>query len=350
MSVALAPGAPQREALINIQYLRALAAMMVVWVHGREQFEWIKLQFPSAAGSNGVDLFFVISGFIMVYTTYGKSTSPVSFVVRRLARIAPLYWLATLAIVVIGFAAPTMLKSTVLWAPHLLASLAFIPMSSPSFPGQMWPLLVPGWTLNYEMAFYVLFGVTLVVAQRHRIYWLSASLAVLVLSGALNNFTGLLDFYTDGIVLTFAAGAILGNLYCAGRLSRSTPWGLALMIAGVLLWLATLKVDTGHRAIGAGIPASMVVMGACILPTMGGDWLAWLRRLGDASYSIYLGHLFILGLLRVVWQRLRIPMDTAVQGWVFMLCGLLACAVGGWLIFRLIEQTLNAWIKRRFSL
>lgn len=350
MSAAHAQQAPQREALINIQYLRAIAAMMVVWVHGREQFEWIKLQFPSAAGSNGVDLFFVISGFIMVYTTYGKTLTPGSFLARRLARIAPLYWLGTLAIVAIAFLAPAVLQRTIISVPHVLASLAFIPMLSPSFPGQMWPLLVPGWTLNYEMAFYGVFALTLLAPQRIRIYLLCASLALLVASSALFNFNGILDFYTNAIVLTFAAGSILGSLYCAGRLRRSKPMGLALMIAGVACWLVALSLDLGPRVIAAGLPACLVVLGACIMPSFGLNWLGWLRRLGDASYSIYLGHLFLLGMLRVVWHRLHLPMHTAIAGWLFMLCGLLVCALGGWLIYRLVEKTLNAGIKRQLNL
>ena len=76
--------------LINIQYLRAIAALMVVWSHAREQVEWLKIQFPLNFGVSGVDLFFVISGFIMVYTTHDKKISPLQFFSRRLERIVPL--------------------------------------------------------------------------------------------------------------------------------------------------------------------------------------------------------------------------------------------------------------------
>ena len=86
---------------------------------------------------------------------------------RRFARIAPLYWLATLAVVVVAALAPALLKCSLLSGPHIGASLAFIPMRSPAFPDNYWPLVILGWTLNYEMAFYAVFAVTL---------WLSACL------------------------------------------------------------------------------------------------------------------------------------------------------------------------------
>jgi exopolysaccharide production protein ExoZ len=348
MSKVLPARTVQREALINIQYLRAIAAMMVVWAHAREQFDWIKLQFPSAAGGSGVDLFFVISGFIMVYTTFGRPISPTTFFARRLARIGPLYWLATLAIVVVVMLAPSVFKSTTVNAPHVWASLAFIPMLSPIFPGQMWPLLVPGWTLNYEMAFYVLFAATLLAPLRFRTLFLVGTLVLLVWAGIYFRFTGVFQFYTDAIVLTFGTGAILGHLYCSNRLPKSVFLGLTLVLGGSALWLSTLSINMGHRAIGSGIPAFLIVMGACILPSFDKGWLNWLGKLGDASYSIYVGHIFLLGLLRVGWAHTVGAGQTEKQGMAFMLTSVVFCAVGGVLIYYFIEKILGKLVSKNF--
>ena len=347
MNSRVAIAGPAQTALVNIQYLRAIAAMMVVWVHAREQFDWLKLQFPSPAGGNGVDLFFVISGFIMVYTTYGKAVAPLAFIKRRFLRIAPLYWLAILFILVVSFVAPSVLKSTVIQPAHVLASFMFWPSPSPKFPAEMWPLLVPGWTLNYEMAFYVLFGLTLCAPMAWRVFLLCASLVLVVLSGIGLSATGVLRFYTDAIVLTFGAGALLGHLYCKGRIPQSVTLGWGLVVTGIALWWGLQSVDTGHRVIGAGIPAVLLVTGACALPSIDGKWLDWLRQLGDASYSIYIGHIFILGGLGFAWSRIYRRVDNNIDGVVFLTASILVCGMAGVLIYRLAEKPMNRWMSRK---
>src|SRR6185437_14170487 len=147
------PGVDERrifasKGLDNIQALRAIAALLVVFVH---------LAVPVAAlgvapfGAGGVDLFFVISGFIMVYTTVGRPISGAEFLGRRIVRIVPLYWLLTLAVFGIALIAPTLLQFTTASWGQLLKSLFFIPFAKAN--GDVQPVLFLGWTLNYEMFF-----------------------------------------------------------------------------------------------------------------------------------------------------------------------------------------------------
>ena len=92
--------APPRGAnnlILPIQYLRGIAAILVVWFHATIQVDGVSTYFSSSFGASGVDLFFVISGFIMVVTTAGKDVTPQRFFVLRIIRVVPLYWLATLA-------------------------------------------------------------------------------------------------------------------------------------------------------------------------------------------------------------------------------------------------------------
>lgn len=223
-------------------------------------------------------------------------------------------------------------------------------MLSPAFPERMWPLLVPGWTLNYEMAFYFLFAITLVAPQRFRIFLLSGTLVLLVLSGIFFKFTGVLQFYTDAIVLTFGTGAILGYLYCSNRLPKNYLIGTLLILTGSTLWLSTLSVDMGHRAIGSGVPALLIVLGACILPSFCIVGLTWLKKLGDASYSIYIGHIFLLGLLRMIWSLTIGVGHTDKYGVAFMLTAVVFCAVGGVLMYEFIEKIIGKWVSEKFSL
>src|SRR5215467_2504234 len=148
-----------------IQFLRALAAAAVVAFHVR--FDFVNNVSPPGflpaafnLGAAGVDLFFVISGFVMVYSSeslFGRPNAPATFLLRRIVRIVPLYWLMTsvmLAYVLARGFGPSDAS------PQLaLASYFFIPYRRPS--GAMDPLYGIGWTLNYEMFFYVVFAVAM---------------------------------------------------------------------------------------------------------------------------------------------------------------------------------------------
>lgn len=347
------PGAPPAEkpraSLVNIQYLRAIAALMVVWVHAREQFSLTMQLFPSSVGGHGVDLFFVISGFIMVYTTYGRDTSPGHFLMRRFLRIAPLYWLIMLLIVLIALAAPTLLKSTILSPGHVLASFAFLPTTSPAFPAEMWPLLVPGWTLNYELAFYVLFAACLWLPAARRTLALCLVLLGLVGLGHEVSATGRLEFYTDAIVLAFGTGAVLGELYCRGVLQRVGVLGGLLAIAvGLAMWFLgqTPEVVFPHRFIAAGIPATMVVLGACAIGPIVSPGLKWLEALGDATYSIYLWHVLLLGALRLLYKSAGLSVTSAGEAWLYMTVALVTSAVGGWVLYRCVETPMTRRLAR----
>ena len=151
--------------LFNIQALRAVAALLVVFVHIDRLAELAGFRSGTTAfGNTGVDLFFVISGFIMVVTVTERPQSPSQFFRHRVARIVPLYWLVTLAVFTLALVAPVLLQSTKANPAELLKSLAFIPY--PRSDGQMHPLVFVGWTLNYEMMFYALFAVGMLFARK----------------------------------------------------------------------------------------------------------------------------------------------------------------------------------------
>lgn len=336
-----------RTPLTNLQYLRAVAALMVVWLHAREQFHWLHDQFPSSAGTVGVDLFFVISGFLMVYTTKGLSISPGAFIRRRLARIAPMYWLATSVVLAVALLLPRVMNNTTLDVWHVAASYLFWPATSPRDPTHYWPLLVPGWTLNYEVMAYGLFAVAMWLA-RSRVTWaFSLTLIALASAGAVLPGTGAWDFYTRPIILTFVLGVLLAvatRPVCAVQRQR---WGLIWLVVGVLVWyLSVLEVDLQHRLIGAGLPAMAVVAGALLLDNAPRPWLRWLEELGNASYSLYLSHVFTLAVLRLVWRRLGLDTPGEAMGWVFMVTSLLVSSLVAWLVYRWVEVRVNDLARR----
>jgi exopolysaccharide production protein ExoZ len=331
---------PAPRVILPIQYLRGIAAMMVVWFHAAEQFAGANALLPNRFGNSGVDLFFVISGFIMVVTTSGSTMSPVEFMRRRIIRVVPLYWLLTLAMVGVALVAPGLFRTLIVTPGALVKSLLFIPHYSSSFPAMAWPLLVPGWTLNFEMFFYLMFALALALPPRWRLIGLALVFATLVTTGlVLGPFDSApMQVYTSIVMLEFVAGAVIGTWWLRHGVELPRAASAIAIVAGF-----TMLLMRDHAPLGTFtqiIGAALVVCGA-----LNSKFAAWklplLQRLGDSSYSLYLTHLFALGALRVVWLHL-VEQPLALPALcVFMAVALIVCAVVGILSWRWIEAPLS---------
>ena len=285
---AAAPAVPQAPGEVrSIQYLRGVAAFGVLAFHAADRAGW-----AFGVGAAGVDVFFVISGFIMWVVTCRRPPSPVDFLRRRVERIVPLYWGMTLGVAVLAVAVPGAFPAMKPTAGHLLQSLFFVPHRDAT--GLIAPLIVPGWTLNYEMFFYLLFAAGLLAPARIRPWAVSAALVGLVairpLGDAANPFWAT---YTNPLLLEFGAGVWLGKAWSEDRLpARAIGWSLVGL--GLLGFAVTAisGVDVERaRVIYWGLPALMLVAGAIAVERRGPVPNFWpLRALGDASYSVYLVH------------------------------------------------------------
>ncbi len=337
---------PGSQVILPIQYLRGVAASMVVWHHAAGQIAGMSTLVPWVFGGSGVDLFFVISGFIMVVTTADGRIGPVEFWRRRVVRVVPLYWLLTLLMVAVALLAPSLFKTLKVAPATLLQSLLFIPHFSRSFPDMVWPLLVPGWTLNFEMFFYAVFGVTLFLPARHRLLPLVALFVLLVAVGfAFGPFaSAAAQTYTHPMLLEFAAGAVVATWWLSGRWRLPRTVSFALIGAGAVLLV--LRDQEPFGAAPQIVGAVMVVVGA--LDARFATWKSpLLQALGDSSYSLYLTHIFTLGALRVVWGKLTSAAPTLAATLVFMLVSLCVCAVVGWCVYRWVETPLLERLNRR---
>ncbi|HEY9217739.1 MAG TPA: acyltransferase, partial [Phenylobacterium sp.] len=223
--------------LPNIQGLRALAALMVAVGHLQVLFAAVH---PALAwvglGRAGVDLFFVISGFIMVFTTEREPPSAGRFALRRILRIVPLYWAVTLAVFALAALRPGLLDAGRADPVWLAKSLAFIPFDKGD--GTMNPLVPVGWTLNYEMFFYALLALALIPPLgRARYILVAVVVAALALPGFFVSFgSDLLQFYTRPILIEFALGVGLGLAFA--RLPRARPVVGSLVLIAALAALA----------------------------------------------------------------------------------------------------------------
>jgi exopolysaccharide production protein ExoZ len=328
--------AQDQGVVLSIQHLRCVAAMLVVWHHATGQIAAIDTDF----GANGVDLFFVISGFVMVATTAGRHTRPATFMKRRLLRVVPLYWMLTAAMVWVALMVPGTFSSLVIESDTFFKSLLFIPHFSASFPDRVLPLLAPGWTLNLEMYFYLVFGLSLMLPEAHRL----PALALFFVASAAMGWvfgpfaTAIGQTYTSPMLLEFVAGALTARAWLSGRLNVSTRLSAAAVVLG---FVSLLFVDMGVEGLGPLVGASLVVIGA-LNKTLAGWRHGLLQRLGDASYSIYLTHLFTLGALRVTWNQLVPAGPSLIVDWLFLGLALVACAAVGYASYLCLERPLLA--------
>ncbi|MEG3168628.1 acyltransferase [Sphingomonas sp. LB3N6] len=276
------------QRLVGLQYLRGLAACAVVAYHAAD-----RAQRPFAAGEAGVDLFFVLSGFLMWAIT-DEHSRPRQFLVARAKRIVPSYWIVTS--VMLAGAIAGLFPAVRLTVTHVVTSYAFIPSISPS-NGQAWPLLVPGWTLNYEAGFYLLFGAALCLPRNAQLRSLTvALLALAAIHPLVDDDQVALRFYSDPHILEFLGGLWLAQLW-RGPVFGHARTGPALAVATLILGALALALPAEWpKAVRYGLPAlaSVATILAFERTRHGIPEFAPLRLMGDASYSIYLWHTLAL--------------------------------------------------------
>jgi exopolysaccharide production protein ExoZ len=323
--------------LTNIQILRALAAMAVVLYHvlANAGFYGAKVDWlnPMADwGDNGVDLFFVISGFIMIHIQRRQAKSPAGFMIDRLARVAPLYYLVTIGLFLIGHLAPSLFHSTPAPYQNLAWSLLFVHQIMDS--GHM-PLLYVGWTLEYEMYFYAAFALSLLVGPK------SLRLALLIVAIlALTEWGG-----GNRIAIEFLFGVGIGLLVERFH-SPAIVGSLAMVLGGGLILLAVpypAEADSiwSSRLLRFGLPSALLVFGALTVRQTRSNLLT---AIGDASYSIYLVQVISVSafykVVAATGLNVRVQHD-------LLACMCFVCTVAaGMFLYRWVEMPLHGLVKR----
>jgi exopolysaccharide production protein ExoZ len=287
----------------GVQILRLVAAMLVVVMHTTQAISiHITGTGPDhywAAGSAGVDIFFVISGFVMAMSTSSSSGGGLSrlsaawvFLKRRLLRIVPLYWFYTLLKAALLLTLPGLAMRASLEPGHLAASLFFIPAMSP------WSVIEPtlpvGWTLNFEMLFYTVFAISIALGAPRIRFCMLAFLLIFLAGRYLPAFVPL-TFYARSIVFEFILGVGIAHIFLNYR--RMAPLaGLFAVLGGMLLMFGIDSGPSSDRLVSWGGGSALAVLGAVWLEpwTARAPLASRLSFLGDASYSIYLSHTFVV--------------------------------------------------------
>lgn len=327
---------------ITIQYLRGLAALLVLASHALlypllgEHLAYGRL------GWLGVILFFVISGFIMVAVTGEGRFSAPGFLRRRFIRIVPMYWGATLLAAALALLAPQLFKTTVYDTGQLLLSLLFVPFHNP-VSGGIHPLYKLGWTLNYEVFFYVCFALLAFLSAQSRVLWLTVAFTLLATLGALfHPGAAIAEFYTSFMPLAFCAGAWLGLATLRGRLAMLPDRAILATAALGLVGLAEgFALDRGVVEDGLAFVGFVAFASALVLLAVRFERrlprVAVLEQIGDASYSIYLVHIYEVAILAGLAFKLLDPADLWAD-YVVAAVSIVGGTLAGTVLYRFVEQ------------
>jgi len=334
-----------------VQALRAIAAALVVVHHSITTWlDWV-LHRPGAHqwgnGATGVDIFFTISGFVMAISLpglAGKTNKAGVFLWRRITRIVPLYWGATtVKLLLLKFRPAGGLGAPVLTPWRIAASYLFLPARN--WRGEMFPVIDAGWTLNYEMFFYLLFASALAL-NVSPLAFLTPCLTAIAMLGMLRP-AGWPDITSlaSPLVLEFLYGVILAHFAMRRKLPRA---GIAaiLLVGGFITLMIMPQTSAAWRFIPWGIPAAAVVTGAVALEGRLGQYIPrWLLAAGDASYALYLVHILILPFLGSVMGHLHLKGVAGLA--VVIALGLGVSLPAAVLVHRLIEKPLMLLFKKK---
>lgn len=330
----------------GVQVLRFVAAMLVVYTHATGMVSERILHLTSEdywrPGMSGVDLFFVISGFVMAVSSrnlVNRIDGWKIFLTRRIIRIVPIYWIATTFKLALLIAIPSLPRNTPLDFYHVAASFLFIPTFHDTSL-LIFPVVQVGWTLNYEMMFYLLFALSLFL----RLPVLKFTATIFVMFTLINIFSSPAVPYAYGflnpIMLEFVMGMLIAKLCSRGYTIK--PWiGIVAVVISFAIMFTSDEYSIWWRWIYWGLP-SMVIVGVVTMsePLLRKHIPKLLTTLGDSSYSLYLFHTFLIPVIGMIISRYQY--DNPVVA--LFACMIISPALG-LLIYKLLEWPMTTWLK-----
>jgi exopolysaccharide production protein ExoZ len=352
--------------LLSVQMLRGIAASLVIYAHAIDSQINLNIgqsiqqgfYFLDNFGAVGVDIFFVISGFIISLSArrFLRPNGVRDFLLKRLLRIVPNYWIVTL-ITLLSLLLTA--NSEYITTRQMLKSVLILPIFDTGW--FVFPILVLGWTLAFEAYFYTVIALSLLLKRRNFIIYGIALISAFVLLGAIIKPTNhvFLRFVANPMNLEFVLGCLIGMLYTTGaKLRSSIAWGAIL--CGLALLSITLLIGYGEiseaervlngdlaglRVILWGIPSALVVLGVIFVEVSTPlNIPPVVALIGDASYSIYLTQYLSLSMISQVWQRLALQSPD-----LFILVAVGFSTIVGIGVYQLLEKRLLDYLMSQYQ-
>jgi len=316
--------------LAGLQTLRGIAANLVVIYHCLAigllpkyglQPEFQSLTFIQNFWS-GVDLFFCISGFVMCYSYLNSNVSGYDFFRARVIRIVPIYWIFTTIVFVIS----PLIGSQRDFKWFFQSLFFFVQLDN------RLPILAAGWTLQYEMFFYLLFALVLLFLKKGRFFVLSILLLIAILLQSSHN-----------IILEFIFG---GVAYLLSKFSFMTRFRAAILCLSVAFYIVSLlilseKFATNYRVIFFGIPALFIVASVANMSMPKKS----LQTVGNYSYSLYLIH---FPLLSIFFKIISFFDLRFFPGWLVIVVAVGSCNLAALLTWKYLEEPVTRHLRSRF--
>ena len=344
--------------ITSIQALRAIAASLVVLFHA--QLTTISYGGEAATsdffhfkefGAVGVDIFFVISGFIMIFVTQGKYSHRGSvryFIVKRLIRVVPIYWFYTSVMVALLLLLPSLFREAGFDRTHVILSYLFIPAINSI--GVNSPVIFTGWSLSYELYFYFMFAFGLLYSRKLFVFllsiWLCLSASVSIFFSGLGP---ILQMLTEPILLEFVFGCIIGVIYFEKKTFPVYLSGGLIAIGLLGFFLTIIFGNFGlHRFIIWGIPSFCLVTGLVFWEkTAKIKYPPGLVALGDSSYSLYLVHVFTLPLFGKIWSYLGAEKSLSAD--LFVISAVIGSVAVGHVCYLILEKPLVKLLSNKYK-
>ncbi|NII27762.1 acyltransferase [Pseudoflavitalea sp. X16] len=356
----------------SIQFLRAIAILLIVYaqsIHLSKQTGPSHQQnfyYLSQIGYIGIDLFFVICGFIITYTAhrYSGAREGLQFLQRRFIRINPLFYIASILFFGVQWFQvwatnnPNSFLLNNKMIPGLVDSLWIIPTTDKLSRYKLY--LPTGWTLAFVWLFYLVFSITIFANLRKKAIAVTVTICLLVIAGSLFKPTDLrLTFATNIILLEFLLGMLICQLYMkAGMLPKFVP--VTFLLAGIAWCMVLVFYNYGHistpnlilngtlslqRFLLWGLPSSFLLAGCVLLEKNKQLQRIWnykpARLIGNASYSIYLAHSIIFTLLATLYKT-----NTILLPDVSIFVHLVVVVITGLVVYRYLEKPFIRWLQK----
>ena len=328
--------------LYSIQILRAIAAWIVVAhhyvqiVHGFSQAT-PTLAFLSNYGAIGVDIFFIISGFVIYLATKNNTTTAMTFAVHRVARILPIYWICTAITAILVLSWPKLIPSTAFELSFFLKSLLFIPSPNPSGIG-IYPLVTVGWTLNFEAVFYLIFFLAIFFGKKNLISMIF--IGIFLINTIPAKFIPNIQFYSSTIIYEFIIGILIGSFYEKSE-SKDINIIISVILFSIGIYLLHAAGGASHDPVKNGIPCALIFI-SIITQEKYFKRLKFFKHLGDWSYSTYLFHVIIISISIEFTKTMLIDEKNAIA---LSIIGITSIS---YLSFRFIEKPISIFIKKKF--